>query len=162
MDVAALLDSIARVMRVTAQGGGVTLGQAVAPGLPMVRGDALRLRQVLLNLVSNAVKFTPTGGSVHLDAHVEADGGLLLSVSDTGIGIEAADLPRVFEPFNQLDSSLARRFEGSGLGLHLSRALAEAQGASLTLQSAIGQGTTALLRFPPERLLQPDIHERTH
>ena len=108
---------------------------------------------MLLNLLSNAVKFTPAGGSVTLGAEVEPAGDLVMRVTDTGIGIAEADIPRAFEAFTQLDSSLSRRFPGSGLGLYLSRALAEAQGASLTLDSRPGAGTTAVLRFPKARLL---------
>ena len=110
---------------------------------------------MLLNLVSNAVKFTPEKGSVTLSAAIEPSGDLVMRVTDSGIGIAPEDIPRAFEPFTQLDSSLARRFPGSGLGLYLSRALAEAQGATLTLESVPGAGTTAVLRFPKSRLLTP-------
>ena len=111
---------------------------------------------MLLNLLANAVKFTPSGGSVALSAAVERPSGdLVLKVSDTGIGIAPEDVPRAFEPFTQLDSALSRRYGGSGIGLYLARALAEAQGAALALESAPGSGTTALLRFPASRLLHP-------
>ena len=155
VDIGELLEGVGRVMRSAATVGEVELSITAPPGLPAARADALRLRQVLLNLVSNAVKFTPAGGSVAVEARLEPDGGMLLSVTDTGIGMAEADIPRAFEPFSQLDSSLARRFEGSGLGLHLSRALAEAQGAELSLRSRPGEGTTALLRIPPNRVLHP-------
>ena len=116
----------------------------------------MRLRQVLLNLLANAVKFTPAGGSVTLSAAVERPSGdLVLKVCDTGIGMAPEDIPRAFEPFTQLDNSLSRRYGGSGIGLYLARALAEAQGATLALESAAGSGTTALLRFPAPRLLSP-------
>jgi signal transduction histidine kinase len=142
-------------MQATAATAGVLVRAALPPALPMLRADELRLRQVLLNLVSNAVKFTPQGGEVTVSAATEPEGDLVLRVADSGIGIPPEDIPRAFEPFTQLDSSLARRFPGSGLGLYLSRALAEAQGAVLTLESAPGAGTTALLRFPKSRLLAP-------
>ena len=108
---------------------------------------------MLLNLVSNAVKFTPQGGLVTVSAEATAEGGLVMRVTDSGIGIQPEDIPRAFEPFTQLDLSLSRRFPGSGLGLYLSRALAEAQGATLTLDSVPGAGTTAVLRFPKSRLI---------
>jgi signal transduction histidine kinase len=112
---------------------------------------------VLLNLIFNAVKFTPSGGAVALSATIEAaTGDLLFRVADTGIGMPADDVPRAFEPFTQLDASHARRFAGSGLGLPLSRALAEAQGGTLTLESTPGAGTTATLRLPRDRLLARD------
>jgi signal transduction histidine kinase len=102
------------------------------------------------------VKFTPPGGGVTVSAALEAaeegEGtALALRIADTGIGMPAEDIPRAFEPFTQLDGTLARRFAGSGLGLYLSRALAAAQGAALALESAPGRGTTAVLRFPQER-----------
>jgi signal transduction histidine kinase len=109
---------------------------------------------VLLNLLSNAVKFTPAAGSVTLSAALAGDGALVIRVRDSGIGVRPEDMPRVFQPFSQVDSSLTRRFPGSGLGLYLSRALAEAQGATLTLESGPGEGATAILRFPPERLMR--------
>lgn len=155
VEVAELLQGVARVMRVTADSNEVALSVRLPGTLPAVRADALRLRQVLLNLVSNAVKFTPAGGDVRLEAVMEAGGALLIRVTDSGIGMEAADIPRAFQPFNQLDGGLTRRFAGSGLGLHLSRALAEAQGAELSLTSAPGQGTTATIRIPPGRLIEP-------
>jgi signal transduction histidine kinase len=160
--VAELMEGVARVMRVTADSNEVTLLVDLPTALPAVRADALRLRQVLLNLVSNAVKFTPAGGHVRLWAAREPSGALLLRVTDTGMGMAAEDIPRAFQPFNQLDGGLTRRFAGSGLGLHLSRTLAEAQGAELSLTSALGQGTTATIRIPPDRLFQPMPATESH
>ncbi|WP_431271226.1 PAS-domain containing protein [Dankookia sp. P2] len=148
-----LLEGVVRVMQATAATAGVAVVQALPAALPLLRADALRLRQVLLNLVSNAVKFTPQGGLVTLSAEEAPEGGLVMRVTDSGIGIRPEDIPRAFEPFTQLDSSLSRRFPGSGLGLYLSRALAEAQGATLTLESVPGAGTTAMLCFPKSRLI---------
>ncbi|TCZ64323.1 PAS-domain containing protein [Roseicella aquatilis] len=148
-----LVEATLRVMQATATAAGVTLDISLPPALPPLRADELRLRQVLLNLVSNAVKFTPRGGRVAVGAMLEPGGDLVLRVSDSGIGILPEDIPRAFEPFTQLDSSLSRRFHGSGLGLYLSRALAEAQGATLMLESTPGVGTVAILRFPKSRLL---------
>jgi signal transduction histidine kinase len=157
VDLAALAAGAVRVMGATAASGEVALRAELAPGLPAVRGDELRLRQVLLNLLSNAVKFTPPGGSVTVSLARGGAGDLLLRVADTGIGIRAEDIPRAFEAFTQLDGALSRRFQGSGLGLYLSRALAAAQGAELALESAPGAGTTAVLRFPKERLVAPSV-----
>ena len=148
-----LCESVVRVMRAAAASGGVRLALELAVTLPLLRADEVRLRQVLLNLLSNAVKFTPAEGSVTLSAETAADGALVIRVRDTGIGVRTEDRPRVFQPFSQVDQSLTRRFPGSGLGLYLSRALAEAQGATLTLESSPGQGATAILRFPSERLV---------
>ena len=142
-----------RVMGASAATAGVALRTVLEPHLPQLRADELRLRQVLLNLLTNAVKFTPEGGSVTLSAARSLQGGLVLRVTDTGIGMPTEEIPRAFEPFTQLDNALSRRFQGSGLGLYLSRALAAAQGADLTLESAPGAGTTAVLRFPADRLV---------
>jgi signal transduction histidine kinase len=153
VDIVALAEGAVRVMQATAATAQVAVQAALPARLPLVRADELRLRQVLLNLLSNAVKFTPAGGSVSIGAEVEPAGDMVVRITDTGIGMRPEDIPRMFEAFTQLDSSLSRRFPGSGLGLYLSRALAEAQGASLTLESAPGAGTTAVLRFPQSRLL---------
>jgi PAS domain S-box-containing protein len=126
----------------------------VPPGLPQLRGDSRRLRQALEKLLSNAVKFTPAGGRITLSAECDA-AGLAIRVADTGIGIPPEERERMFEPFTQLDSSLARRFQGSGIGLHLARSLAVALGGTLTLETPNGPGTIAVLRFPPEYLIRP-------
>jgi signal transduction histidine kinase len=107
---------------------------------------------VLLNLLNNATKFTEAGGTITLRAFL-TEAGLTIEVQDTGIGIEAKDIERVFEPFTQLDSALSRRFAGSGLGLHLCRSLTQAQGGALVLDSTPGVGTTARVTFPASSLI---------
>ena len=146
-----LLEGVERIMRPVTDAARLEMAIEMAPALPVLRADEQRLRQVLLNLVTNAAKFTPAGGRITLAARRDGP-DLLVEVRDTGIGIAAADLSRVFEPFTQLDSSLARRYPGAGLGLYLCRVLTEAQGGTLVLHSAEGQGTRALLRFPPASL----------
>ena len=144
-----VLEGSLRLMRSTAQAAQVALVLDPLPELPRASADERRLRQVLLNLLSNAVKFTPAGGTVRLSAATLPDGAVELSVTDTGIGIESGQLERAFEPFVQLETSHARRYAGSGLGLYLARALAKAMGATLTLESRRGEGTTARLRLMP-------------
>lgn len=154
VDLARLAQTTLRLLDPAARTASVALELAAPADLPAVAGDERRLRQVLLNLVSNAVKFTGAGGTVRVAARLDEQGGIELRVTDTGIGIAEQDLERVFQPFVQLDSSLARRYQGSGLGLFLSRALAQAHGGSLHLESMPGQGTTAVLRLPAARVLQ--------
>ncbi|WP_232479041.1 sensor histidine kinase, partial [Roseomonas rosulenta] len=149
VDVAALARALAEATQDQAAEAGVSLAVEGGPALPAARVDERRLRRVLSALVGNAVKFTPAGGSVRLVVRAEAGGGLAIAVVDTGIGMAPEDIPRAFEPFTQLDSSHARHFPGSGIGLHLARLLAEAMGATLTLDSSPGAGTTATLRLPP-------------
>jgi signal transduction histidine kinase len=124
----------------------------VAPGL-IVRADRDKTQQVLLNLLSNAIKFTAAGGRVALDAAAHDD-TVLLTVSDTGIGIPAGQLATVFEPFVQVDVSQKGRKEGTGLGLAISRDLARGMGGDLTARSVEGQGsmfTVALKRAASQR-----------
>ncbi len=112
-----------------------------------VRADPDRLRQVLLNLVGNAVKFTPAGGEIYLGAERGHD-RVRISVVDTGIGIPSGELERVFEPFFQVDRGMTRSYPGVGLGLAIARDFARAMGGELLLESEVGRGTTATLELP--------------
>jgi signal transduction histidine kinase/DNA-binding response OmpR family regulator len=138
-----LRDAVA-LMEPRAEEQGLGLDCAIAPGIPArVLGDAHRLRQVLLNLVGNALKFTREGG-VSVAMHALADGTdwhLHIAVRDTGIGIAAEMLPRLFQEFTQVDGSISRRFGGSGLGLVISRRLVEAMGGAIDAESSPGQGS---------------------
>jgi two-component system cell cycle sensor histidine kinase PleC len=112
-------------------------------------GDERRLRQVLLNLISNAVKFTPKGGKVEVSTTLKPSGARVIAVTDNGVGISPADIERVFEPFVQADANFDRASSGTGLGLPLSRKLMELHGGSLHLESTPGQGTAAIVTLPP-------------
>ncbi len=156
VDIARLAESCRRLMEPTARTTGAKLTLDLPDDLPLVRGDERRLRQILLNLVSNAVKFSGSAGHVRISARVTEEETLKVIVSDNGIGISKEQLEHVFQPFTQLDSSLSRRFQGSGLGLYLSRALAVAHGGTLHLESpGEGQGTTAVLTLPASRVVAP-------
>lgn len=148
IDPAALLAGLGAAMGAEAEAAGLTFEAQSAANLPHATCDERRLRRILQVLLGNAVKFTPAGGRIRLEATDDGAGGLVFRVIDTGIGMAEADIPRAFEPFTQLESSFARRYPGSGLGLHLARLLAEAIGASLSLDSVPGAGTTATLRLP--------------
>ena len=147
-----VIESCIRLLRDRGIDSGVTLQTRLAPGLPGLFADQTKLRQILLNLLSNAVKFTPSGGNITVSAAVDADGWLRLAVQDTGIGIPEDRIAQVLEPFAQIDSSLSRRHQGTGLGLPLTKALTEQHGGEFILESRLGQGTTATVRLPPWRL----------
>jgi PAS domain S-box-containing protein len=142
-----VLESTLRLMRPAAENAGVALVLEPLPELPRTPADERRLRQILLNLLANAVKFTPTGGSVTLAAGMPEPGVVEITVTDTGIGIAPEQVERAFEPFVQLETSHARRFGGSGLGLYLARTLAQSMNARLDLTSERGRGTMARLRL---------------
>jgi signal transduction histidine kinase len=156
VDIARLVRHCVRQSDAAAQAAEITLTMDVPDTLPPIRADERRLQQVLNHLLSNAVKFTEAGGAVSVGALLEPNGGLLIFVRDTGIGIPADDLDRVFEPFTQLDSSLARRFQGAGLGLYVSRALVAGHGGELGLRSLPGEGTAAEIHLPADRLIFGD------
>jgi PAS domain S-box-containing protein len=123
----------------------------VEPTVETLHGDERRLRQVLVNLLTNAVKFTPEGGTVGLRAQRAPDEpAILLTVWDTGIGISSEDQAKLFQPFVQLDSKLSRQYNGTGLGLSLVLRLTEMHGGRITLESAVGQGSRFIIRLPTQ------------
>ena len=128
---------------------GLTLSIDVPPSLPPALADAERLRQILLNLVGNAVKFTETG-SVDIGASTTAD-GIAVTIRDTGIGIAPRALTEIFEEFRQVDSSISRRYGGAGLGLAIARGLAQQMGGDIVVTSQPGSGSTFTLRLPAGR-----------
>ena len=152
IDIRRMVQSCLRQHRAPAAAADIELFEALPAALPLVRGDERRMQQVMVNLLSNAVKFTEPGGTVTVGAEIDELGDLVLSVSDSGIGIPADQIANVFEPFTQIDSGLSRRFEGTGLGLYFSRALVQAHGGVLSLRSLVGEGTTAEIRIPGRRL----------
>jgi len=145
-----------RMMSVQARKAKVALVTELAPDIPPIKADRRRVRQILLNLLSNALKFTTAGGTVTVRAHVSAE-GLVMQVADTGIGIAPHDFSKALEPFGQVDSSLARKYEGTGLGLPLTRQMVELHGGRLTLESALGQGTTVIVILPAWRLVAAEM-----
>jgi len=148
-----LIRQSVRLVRDRAQRSGLEIALDLPSDLPVVVVDARKLRQVLLNLLSNAVKFTPAGGDIRVSAHRRDEGGLDIVVADTGIGMQTRDIERAFEVFGQVDSALARRFEGSGLGLPLASAIVELHGGDLQIDSRPEGGTRVTVRLPPERVM---------
>jgi signal transduction histidine kinase len=150
-----LVQSVASVRRLLAARiaeSGLIMRVEAADDLPPVIGDPIKIRQILLNLVSNAVKFTPRGGTVTVVLAHEHDGGVRVEVLDTGIGMTEAEMAVAMEPFGQVANTHVRQHDGTGLGLPLARALAELHGATFTLDSRPGKGTRAAFRLPPSRL----------
>jgi photoactive yellow protein len=147
-----LLSDVERLIRERASRARLRLSVTPAPAGLSVTCDRRLLRQALLNLVGNAVKFTEAGGDVVLCAHVLSDGQLCLAVTDTGVGIAVSDLPRALAPFGRLDSHLNATTEGTGLGLPVAKALIELHGGMLHLNSSPGVGTTAFVTLPAERI----------
>jgi len=127
---------------------GIALNASVEAGLGEALVDVRKFKQIVYNLLANAVKFTPDGGRVLLEARGISSGQFEISVRDTGIGIAEKDLPRLFAPFEQLDSSLARKYEGTGLGLSMVKRLAELHGGSVSVRSELGRGSCFTVRIP--------------
>jgi PAS domain S-box-containing protein len=154
VEVAAVVEACAAMLSPRAQQAGVQIVTEVADGLPYLRGDERKLRQALLNLMTNGIKFTPPDGQVSVKARMAGD-GLEIEVADTGIGIAKDDIAKALSPFGQIDSALSRRHAGTGLGLPLTKRLIEAHGARFSLISDFGAGTTITMEFPAQRLVAP-------
>ncbi|MGE5538486.1 MAG: ATP-binding protein [Gemmatimonas sp.] len=153
MEVSSIFDDAITYVTLPARKKGVTLLKLLEPDLPMVIADRRALLQVMLNLLSNAVNFTESGGTITVTASLGADAALMIRVTDTGIGINAADLDRVLEPFQSADATLSRKLGGAGLGLAVSKMLVERHAGTLSLTSVIGKGTTVTVRLPPDRIV---------
>ena len=145
------LETCRRTLAAMADAAGVALSLHVSGVLPSIRSDQVRFQQILLNLMSNAVKFTPAGGRVRVAAMVEAE-GIVIVVEDSGIGMRPEDIAIALEPFRQIDGPLSRRFDGTGLGLPLAKALVELHGGRLEIESAPDAGTLVRIRLPLERM----------
>lgn len=155
VDLSQVITDSVHLLEGKAASAGLAIGVDCDRTLPLVLGDELALRQIVINLLQNAVKFTPRGGRISVTAGRQATGDVVVEVADTGIGISAEDLKRVLEPFVQADTSLARRYEGAGLGLPLSKKLAEMHDGMLEIDSAPGTGTRVRLILPGSRAVSP-------
>jgi signal transduction histidine kinase len=148
--------SAMRLVRERAYEATVKLTLNAPDTLPDLRADERMIKQIILNLLTNSVKFTRPGGTVAVSAGIDDEGRLALAVSDTGIGIAAHDLPKVLEAYGQADVARSRSSEGTGLGLPLVKSMAELHGAGIELDSTLGEGTTVTIRFPADRLIPRD------
>ena len=152
VDLGALLRDCVGLLGSEAQQKSVTVATDIPADLPPLMAGELRLKQVLLNLMSNAVKFSRPGGQVTVTARITDSGDLAVHVADQGIGMKAQDIPVALEPFRQIDNALSRPYEGTGLGLPLAKMLVEKHGGTLTLDSTLGVGTTVTITLPAARL----------
>ncbi len=155
IDLERVFEVCVKLVHARAEEGRVRLSSNIADGLPRLFADERRTKQIVLNLLTNAVKFTPRLGEVSLGAEVGDDGCLYITVSDTGIGMDKEGLELAFSAFGRADSMIARPGkEGTGLGLPLTKGLAEAHGGTLSIKSSLGGGTVATVRFPAERIVR--------
>jgi len=157
IEVGELIESSLAMLRMRAEEQAVQLHGEPSARPPRVRCDRLRLKQALINLIANAIKFTPKYGKVTVTVGLNGD-GLTLSVIDTGIGMRPEDIPTALEPFRQIEPQINRRHEGVGLGLALTKALVERHGGRLELTSALGEGTTATIHLPAERVVTSGLN----
>ena len=120
--------------------------------------DERKIKQVLMNVMGNAIKFTRPGGKVTLEASVSPDGHFVFQVRDTGIGMSEDDIPAAFAKFRQIDSALNREFDGTGLGLPLASGLVELHGGTIGIESKLGHGTAVTIRLPGSRIVPKEKH----
>jgi signal transduction histidine kinase len=154
VDMTRIFKSCMTLVSERAGSAGITLAVGNITDGMRVRADARMMKQILVNLLSNAIKFTKAGGQVTLGLRLDSDGGVAISVADTGIGIAAEDIARALAPFTQIDNAHNRHFEGTGLGLPLTKSLVELHGGTLTIDSTPGAGTTVTVHLPAHRIIQ--------
>ncbi|MEO5373483.1 MAG: PAS-domain containing protein [Alphaproteobacteria bacterium] len=154
VDMIGVVENCLTMVRVRMEETNVALHTHVPTDLPLLKADRTSITQIVLNLLSNAAKFTPPGGSVTVTVAMDDQSRMVITVADSGIGIPAEALESVFEPFQQANATISRTHGGTGLGLPISRRLMTMHGGSLTLASTVGQGTTATLTFPANRIIR--------
>jgi PAS domain S-box-containing protein len=153
LDIEHVIQSVVRLVASRAKLGKLHLNIQVPKEIPSFRGEEKALKQIITNLLTNAIKFTPEGGTVALTAGTDEFRRMFIKVEDSGIGIAAEDIPIALAPFGQIESALSRRNQGTGLGLPLTKALVELHGGVLDLESKLGFGTTVTIVFPAERII---------
>jgi PAS domain S-box-containing protein len=159
IDPRSIVEGTVTLMRSHATAGGITISTDINKQLPLLAGDSTRLKQILLNLISNAIKFTQPGGAVIVAVHGGPDGTLVFEVRDTGLGMTDDEIEIALQPFGQIDASNTRRYEGTGLGLPLAKRLAELHGGSLQVNSQRGYGTTVTVIIPAARVALGDTRK---
>lgn len=155
VDLVDLLEQSCRLLREQAGENGLRLSLKNDGVQPLLRADPRLMKQVAINLLGNAIKFTQSGGSVDVEVLLRPDGACAVSFTDTGIGISKDDLEKVMEPFVQVESTFARKFGGTGLGLPLVKRIIELHDGQLSIESVLGAGTTVTIELPASRVLKP-------
>ncbi|GAB2179316.1 PAS domain-containing sensor histidine kinase [Dongia sp. agr-C8] len=153
IDVVGLISGCIKLVRQRAQEVGIKIIQSIDAELPLLRADERMVKQVLLNLLSNAIKFTASTGTVLVHAGATPDGGMQISVSDTGIGIPESELLNLFRPFHQAQSPRVQKPQGTGLGLAISKRLIELHDGQVAIASVEGRGTTVTFTMPKSRCI---------
>ncbi len=151
---AEIADACLRLVSGVAQQSGVEVKIAVPKGFPRLRADERRVVQIVVNVLGNAIKFSPRGSMVTLSVRLDADDAIAIAIEDRGPGMSPEQVKRALEPFTQIDNMTARSKEGTGLGLPIAKSLAEAHGGSLLVDSHVGAGTAVTIRFPPDRTVR--------
>lgn len=150
----AMITDILRLVRERARAKHLRLKTETADDAPYIRADERLLKQILLNLITNAVKFTPEKGTVTVGYHIDTTGEIAFQVTDTGVGIAPDEIPKVLEAYGQAETARVKSDEGTGLGLPLAKSMTELHGGTLTIRSLIGEGTTITVRLPADRVLK--------
>ncbi|GEM_PF-6046786 len=158
VDPRTIVDDSVAAMRVHAAEKKIVLATDIPPATPLIRGDVLRLRQVLINLISNAVKFTEAG-HVRVSVAFDRTSGLSFVVADTGIGMSPDEITKALEPFGQVANAVTKKYVGTGLGLPLAKSLVALHGGRLEIASVKGAGTSIAVHLPAGRIVQPSAHE---
>jgi len=154
LNIETIAHAVSRLVSGRAKEGKVHLNLHVPHNLPGLRGEEKAMKQILTNLLTNAVKFTNEGGSVTLSAILDEQGRMMINVVDSGIGIAPKDIATAMAPFGQIESALSRKHQGTGLGLPLTKALVELHNGTFELKSELGVGTTVSLIFPASRIVK--------
>jgi len=161
ISVAGVVESCKRILHDRIGRSDLSLRVDLAPSPPRLLADERKVKQILLNLLTNAVKYTPEQGEIHLAVYQPEFGGIIFEVSDNGIGIAPEDIPKALGMFGQIKDAYSTQQEGTGLGLPLSRSLAELHGGTLEIESDRGRGTTVKVWFPEERVIIPRTSRQT-
>jgi PAS domain S-box-containing protein len=162
VEISAVIETVMSIIATRAELGDVDLIRDIPDTLPQLRVDPLRFKQILINLLSNGIKFTEKGGTVTVRVRCDGDDGFIFQIVDTGIGMTPEEITTALTRFGQVDGHLSRRFEGTGLGLPLTKELVELHGGKLYLDSRPKTGTTATVSFPANRIAIPDTLSRTN